>query len=127
MSDLNSLRVVISEALDEISSAENVFAETIEQVKDEGLESRQFLLSNDDDLERNLISFRNRVERTFMRSGRALSELRISRRQHQDFIVQNNLNLEEILGNMRAIAIMCEEALAELEETAEKLVIERKK
>jgi len=127
MSDLAIIREISTRVLDELSSAERVHQETIQDLDNDINDTRQRIVSLDDDIERTIISLRNRAETAYTQSARILSELRINRLQPDIYRLPAHINTQQALDLMRSLVSMGEETIVELEAKSQDLSLERKK
>lgn len=127
MSDLTVIREISARVLDELSSAERVHQDTIQTLDNDIHGTRQRIVKLDDDIERTVMSLRNRAETAYTRSGRILSELRISRLQPDTYRLPADINTQQALDLMRSLVSMGEETIVELETKSQYLIVERKK
>lgn len=126
MSNLAYIREICSQALDQLASAEKVHKETIDELNIGTQGNRQRTIQLDDEIEQTLFGLRSRTEAAWTRSARILAELKLNRVQPEVYSPPTNQTIQEGLNHMRALTLMSEETVQELEIVAQQLQKERK-
>jgi hypothetical protein len=127
MNDLAKIRETFAQVLDEISSAELVYSETMDVTAESGREKRHRVLTEDDELENFIITIRHRSETIYSQVTRRLNELKLKIGPPAYFNVPENLTLEDITQQMRQLLEMCQSVYQEIQDNATLLQNERKK
>lgn len=127
MGDLKTFRLLCRQSLDEVSSAEDVYREALEEIDRSADRANQRVISEDDDIDRSILDLQSRAEMVSVRSARTLNGLRLSRAQPDPYTLGSNLGVQGTLQKIRDLVYMCEETSHEMEALAEKLREERKK
>src|SRR5689334_3340796 len=114
MSDLDQIRESFAQVLDEMSSAELVYSETLDLNEKDGHEKRFQILTGDDEIEDFIIATRHRAETIYAQSTRRLGELKLRIDRPAPFTVPENLAIEEIHQLLRQLLEMCQSVFEEI-------------
>jgi hypothetical protein len=127
MSNLAALREKYAQAFDEVLSAQNIFLSDVQTLQEKIGDAKRRTLTYDDNLERELISLRYRVETTCTHSERIMREAGLNRREPDPHNLPTDITPRQALDSMRSMADQGEKLLGDMQVKTLELYRERKK
>jgi len=127
MTDLATLRNVYLQVLDQLSSDQAQYFQTLQILSEEIESAKRQTLANDDGVETTLVALRQRMAATSQESERMLNELGLTRVRQAPNHFPINIGPQQALESMRALIKIGEDFLGDMHEKFLELYRERKK
>lgn len=127
METFGNTRKIISQALDEMQSAEVVFGEILKTTTEEVRGSRTYTVDQDDKIDAALIRLRARSQNIQVQSSRILANVRLQQAQPAHFNLNPNIEISDALIQVQDIVELIENLYQEIVVLENRLVEERKK
>lgn len=127
MTDLATLRNVYVQALEQLSSAQAQYFQTLQILSEEIDSAKRQSLANDDEVEQTLVTLRQRMAAISQESERTLIELGLKRVPQAPNHFPINIGPQQALESMRALIKIGEDLQGDMHEKYLELYRERKK
>ncbi len=127
MTDLATLRNVYVQALEQLSSAQAQYFQTLQILSEEIDSAKRQSLANDDEVEQTLVTLRQRMAAISQESERTLIELGLKRVPQAPNHFPINIAPQQALESMRALIKIGEDLQGDMHEKYLELYRERKK